>query len=72
MFISMLLGGRVYTGKEIHAAHAAVRDHGLTAAQFDLFLDHFRTALQEVGVKPENAEKMMKVLESKRKPVLEA
>ena len=72
MFISMLLGGRVYTGKEIHAAHAAVREHGLTAAQFDLSLDHFRAALQEVGVKPENAEKMMKILEGKRKAVLEA
>ena|SRR5690349_10327836 len=72
MFISMLLGGRVYTGKEIHAAHAAVREHGLTAAQFDLFLDHFRAALEEVGVKRENAEKMMKILESKRKAVLDA
>ena len=71
MFISMLLGGRVYTGKEIHSAHAAVREHGLTAAQFDLFLDHFRAALEEVGVKRENAEKMMKILESKRKAVLD-
>ena len=72
MFISMLLGGRVYTGKEIHAAHAAVREHGLNAAQFDLFLQHFRAALEEVGVKPESAEKIMKPLESKRKAVLEA
>ncbi|MGZ4842663.1 MAG: group I truncated hemoglobin [Candidatus Angelobacter sp.] len=72
MFISMLLGGRVYTGKEIHTAHAAVREQGLTAAQFDLFLHHFRVALEEVGVTPENAEKIMKPLESKRKAVLEA
>jgi hemoglobin len=72
MFISMLLGGRVYTGKEIHAAHAAVREHGVNAAQFDLFLYHFRAALEEVGVKPENAEKVLKPLESKRKAVLEA
>jgi hemoglobin len=72
MFISMLLGGRVYTGKEIHAAHEAVRVHGLTDAHFDLFLDHFRAALEEVGVKRENAEKMMIILESKRKAVLDA
>ena len=58
MFISMLLGGRVYTGKEIHAAHAGVREHGLDGAQFELFLQHFRAALEEVGVKPENAEKI--------------
>ena len=71
MFISMLLGGRVYTGKDIHDAHASSRDHGLTEAHFDLFLKHFRAALEEVGVEPENAEKVMKPLESKRKAVLD-
>jgi len=71
MFISMLLGGRVYTGKNIHDAHARSRDHGLNDAHFDLFLKHFRVALEEVGVKPENAEKVMKRLESKRGTVLE-
>jgi len=71
MFISMLLGGRVYTGKNIHDAHAHSRDHGLNDAHFDLFLKHFRAALEEVGVKPENAEKVMKRLESKRGTVVE-
>ena len=70
MFISMLLAGRVYTGKNIHDAHARSRDHGLNDAHFDLFLQHFRAALEEVGVKPENAEKVMKRLESKRGTVL--
>src|SRR6266571_4537337 len=70
MLISMLLGGRVYTGKNIHDAHAESRDHGLNNAHFDLFLKHFRVALEEVGVKPENAEKIMKRLESKRGTVL--
>ena len=72
MFISMLLGGRVYTGKEIHAAHAAAREQGLNAAQFDIFLQHFRAALEEVGVKRQNAEKMMKAVGSKRESVLES
>jgi hemoglobin len=71
MFISMLLGGRVYTGKDIHGAHVRVRDRGLSEAHFDLFLKHFRAALEEVGVKPENAEKVMKPLESKRRAVLD-
>lgn len=70
MFVSMLLGGQVYTGKDIHGAHAAMRDHGLNDAHFDLFLKHFRDALEEVGVEPENAEKVMKPLEAKRKAVL--
>ena len=71
MFISMLLGGRVvYTGKEISAAHANARAKGLADSHFDAFLKHFRAALAEVGVKPENAEKVMKLLEAKRGTVL--
>jgi hemoglobin len=71
MFISMLLGGRVvYTGKDIGAAHARARELGLTDIHFDKFLKHFRAALDEVGVKPENADKVMILLESKRSIVL--
>jgi hemoglobin len=70
MFISMLLGGRVYTGKSIYDAHARSRDHGLSDAHFDLFLRHFRAALEEVGVKPENAETIRKRLERQRATVL--
>jgi hemoglobin len=71
MFISMLLGGGVYTGKDIHVAHAEARDHGLNDAHFDLFLKYFRAALEEVGVKPENADKITKVLERRRKAVVD-
>ena len=69
MFISMLLGGRVvYTGRDIGEAHK--RLHGLTDAHFNAFLGHFRAALDEVGVKPENAEKVLQLLEGKRRTVL--
>jgi hemoglobin len=70
MFISMLLGGTVYTGKNIHDAHAPSRHHGLSDAHFDLFLNHLRAALEEVGVKAENAEIIRKRLESQRGTVL--
>jgi hemoglobin len=70
MFISMLLGGRVYTGKDIHKAHAKSRDRGLNDLHFSLFLEHFRAALEQAGVKAENAEKVMKRLEEKRDKVL--
>ena len=71
MFISMLLGGRVvYTGKDIHEAHAYARNHGLKDTHFDAFLKHFRAALEEVGVKAEKAEKVIKLLESRRGAVL--
>src|SRR5579863_3847783 len=72
MFVSMLLGGRVYTGKDIRNAHAGIRGHVLNDTHFDLFLAHFRAALEEVGVEPENAEKVMKPLERTRKTVLDA
>jgi hemoglobin len=70
MFISMLLAGRIYTGKNIHDAHAGSRDLGLNDTHFDLFLEHFRAALEEVGVKSENAEKIRKRLEGQRGTVL--
>jgi hemoglobin len=71
MFLSMLLGGRVvYTGKEIGAAHAQARANGLTEENFDAFLKHFRAALNEAGVAPDKAEKVMKSLEAKRGAVL--
>src|SRR5260370_29713202 len=67
MFISILLGGRVvYTGNDIHAAHALARQHGLNDGHFDRSLTHFREALTELGVEPDNAEEVAKLLESIR------
>lgn len=71
MFVSMLLGGRVvYTGKEIGAAHENARMQGLTEAHFNAFLAHFRAALDEVGVQPDKAERVMQLLEARRNAVL--
>jgi truncated hemoglobin YjbI len=71
MFISMLLGGRVvYTGKDISTAHAQARERGLNDTHFDVFLKHFRAALKEVGVKDDNTEKLVKLLEGRRSAVL--
>jgi len=71
MFISMLLGGGMYSGKDIRDAHASSRNDGLNDGHFDSFLNHFRAALEDVGVKPENAEKIMQLLERKRRAVLD-
>ena len=71
MFVSMLLGGQiVYTGKDIAAAHAHAREQGLNDGHFDRFLTHFREALNEVGVKADKVEKVMKLLEARRSAVL--
>jgi hemoglobin len=71
MFVSMLLSGTVYTGKNIRDAHTQSRDHGLNDGHFDVFLQHFRAALEEAGVKPENAEIIKKRLDSQRRTVLD-
>ena len=71
MFVSMLLGGQVvYTGKDVHEAHAGARNHGLNDSHFDLFLAHFRDALEEAGVNTKEAEKVIKLLEDRRNVVL--
>jgi hemoglobin len=71
MFISMLLGGRiVYTGKDIHAAHAHAREQGLNDGHFDRFLGHFPKALNEVGVQADKVEKVSKLLDTRRNAVL--
>jgi hemoglobin len=71
MFISMILGGRiVYTGQDIASAHAHAREQGLNDGHFDRFLQHFREALKEVGVEADKAEKVTKLLESRRGAVL--
>ncbi len=71
MFISMLVGGRaVYTGKDIHTAHAQARAEGLTGEHFAAFLNHFREALKEAGVQPDKAEKIIGLLQSHRAAVL--
>jgi truncated hemoglobin YjbI len=71
MFVSMLLGGRVvYTGNDIGNAHERVRSLGLTGTHFDAFLKHFRAALDEVGVPPDKADEVMKLLEARRSAVL--
>ena len=70
MFVSALLGGpEPYTGRDIVAVHAHLQPR-LNAAHFDAFLKHFRAALHEVGVKDDKAEKVMRLLESKRSAVL--
>ena len=72
MFVSMLLGGQVvYTGKNLKDAHANARAQGLTGDHLDMFLKHFRAALDEAGVKPAKAEKVMQLLEAQRAAVLD-
>jgi hypothetical protein len=55
---------------DINAAHAHARAQGLTEEHLDVFLKHFRAAIDEVGVAPDKAEKVMRLLEAQRAAVL--
>lgn len=71
MFVSMLLGGKiVYTGKDIRAAHAQPRRMGMNESHFETFLNHFRAALEEVGVQSDKVEQIIKLLDQSRGAVL--
>jgi hemoglobin len=71
MFLSMLLGGKtVYTGKDLRAAHAQPQMMGMNESHFEAFLNHFRAALEEVGVQGDRLEQIIKLLEQSRGAVL--
>jgi hemoglobin len=71
MFVSMLLGGKtVYTGKDIPAAHAQAIRLGMNESHFEAFLNHFRAALEEVGVQGDKVEQIIKLLDQSRGAVL--
>jgi hemoglobin len=71
MFVSMPLGGKtVYTGKDIHTAHAEPRLKGMNESHFETFLNHFRAALAEVGVQSDRLEQIIKLLDKSRGAVL--
>src|SRR5262249_40874457 len=70
IFVSALLGGpEPYTGRALSAIHAHLTPR-LTDAHFDAFTKHFRAALNEVGVKHDKVDRIIKLLEGKRSAVL--
>ncbi|MGB9245392.1 MAG: group 1 truncated hemoglobin [Candidatus Acidiferrales bacterium] len=71
MFVSMLLGGKtVYTGKDIRAAHDQPRRMGMNESHFEMFLNHFRAALEEIGVQDDRLERIIALLDQSRGAVL--
>jgi len=72
MFLAMLLGGKVvYTGRDIREAHEHARTMGMDASHFEKFLEHFRAALEEVGVEHDKLEQIIKLLRQSRGAVLD-
>jgi hemoglobin len=71
-FMNFALGsGQSYTGRALKAVHARlVEEKGLNDTHFDIILQHFREALEELGVKPEIVNIAVKVANSVREDVL--
>ena len=60
----------MYTGRDIRAAHARPREHGLNDSHFDALLKHFQASLEELGIAAEHVNEVMRLLESARAAVL--
>ena len=71
-FMNFALGGsNTYTGRDLKAVHARlVQEKGLNDTHFDIIIQHFREALEELGVKPEIVNMAVKVANSVREDVL--
>jgi hemoglobin len=71
MFISMLVGGeRRYVGRDLTTTHAAARAQGLNDRHFDLVLEHFEAALNDMAVDPAFVRELLTRLETTRSAVL--
>jgi hemoglobin len=67
---SEVAGGPIkYTGKDMKEAHKGM---GITDAEFDAAVGHLKKALESNGVKPAEAQDVLKVLEVARKAIVEA
>jgi hemoglobin len=69
-FIATLLGGTVqYTGREMHAAHAA---HNITLPAFAEVADILQGVLEDAGVEPEDVSTIMGVVASFEKDIVQS
>lgn len=70
-FLSMAFGGpNNYQGRDLRAAHARVRGQGLTEGLFEVFMGHFRSTLEELGVPAPKITEIVAIAETGRNDVL--
>ncbi len=71
-FLTMAFGGpNEYQGRDLRAAHAAPRAERLDEAGFEVFMDHFRATLEELGVGDDHVSQVMAIAYSGRDDVLD-
>jgi hemoglobin len=71
-FLTMVFGGpNHYQGRDLRTAHRRAVGQGLGAAHFDVFMDHFRATLEELGLPSEKIAEIVKIAEGARNEVLQ-
>jgi hemoglobin len=71
-FLTMAFGGpNQYQGRDLRAAHAHPRVQGLNDTLFEVFMGHFRSTLQELGVPAPKIIEIVSIAEAGRNEVLD-
>ena len=70
-FLAMAFGApNLYEGRDLRAAHARARAQGLNEALFEVFMGHFRSTLEELGVPAPKITEIVSIAEAGRNEVL--
>ena len=70
-FLSMAFGGpNNYQGRDMRSAHTKTRAHGLNEPVFEIFMNHFRSTLEELGVDDDKVGQVMTIAYSAKQDVL--
>ena len=70
-FLTMAFGGpNAYEGRDLRSAHTRARGQGLNDSLFEVFMGHFRSTLQELGVPQPKITEIVSIAEGGRNDVL--
>jgi len=70
-FLTVAFGGpNQYQGRDLRNAHTRARGQGLNDALFEVFMGHFRSTLQELGVPQPKIAEIVSIAEGGRTDVL--
>jgi len=70
-FLTMAFGGpNHYEGRDLRAAHTRARAQGLNGPLFEVFMGHFRSTLQELGLPQPKIREILSIAEGGRNDVL--
>jgi hemoglobin len=70
-FLSMAFGGPAhYDGRDLRTAHGRAVSQGLGEAEYEVFMGHFRSTLEELGIPDPKIRQIMDIAATGRDDVL--